>query len=46
LGDFARLVLVEKPDDKKEAHSIRSGLKQHNYLIVKSIFFLVKEKIE
>ncbi len=30
------------PDDKKEAHSIRSGLKQHNYLIVKSIFFFVK----
>ena len=37
------MVLVEEPDDKKEAHSIRSGLKQHNYLIVKSIFFFVKD---
>jgi len=35
------MVLFEEPDDKKEAHSIRSELKQHNYLIVKSIFLLV-----
>ena len=39
------MVLVEEPDYKKEAHSIRSGLKQHNYLIVKSIFFFVPEKV-